>query len=297
MNDIPDKQNSADALRLLRAREQTYRNARVFQVLQILSTVAAPACLAAISISIPEWRAETAAASLALLLLDVALFDRVQSKLLKRAAKIAEQFDTDVLSIHWNEFIADSRVAPEVIVRAADQYPDTEKATKKIKDWYPTSVGRAPLRVARIACQITNLWYDADLRNSYATAVTTLPFAVIATAFVVALATDLTFEAVVLSILAPAAPIIVWALRERFRHRDTASKQDEVRAAAEKLWSNVANCTDDECERRAREFQDAIYARRASSPLIFPFVYSFRRDKMEVEMNKGADIRLKEIGY
>jgi hypothetical protein len=297
MNEIPAKQNSVDAHRLLRAREQTYREARVFQILQILATVGAPACLAVISISMPQWRAEAAAASLAMLLLDIAVFDRVQAKLLKRAAKIAEQFDCDVLSIRWNEFIADSRVEPEAIVRAADRYPDTEDAKKKITDWYPRSVGRAPLCVARIACQITNLWYDADLRKSYATAVTTLPFAVIAIAIAVALATKLTFEAVVLSILAPAAPIIVWALRERFRHRDTAIKQDEVRAVAETLWANVANCSEDECERRAREFQDAIYTRRVSSPLIFPLVYSLRRKRMEVEMNKGADIRLSEIGY
>jgi hypothetical protein len=126
--------------------------------------------------------------------------------------------------------------------------------------------------------------------------VTALPFLVTILATAVLLTTSLPFEAVVLSILAPAAPLVVWALREGFRHRDTAAKQDELKLVAEKFWTTVKSCPSEECERRTREFQDAIYARRVSSPLIFPFVYSRRRPSMEAEMNLGADMRLREIG-
>lgn len=100
-----------------------------------------------------------------------------------------------------------------------------------------------------------------------------------------------------LSIVAPAAPLVVWALREGFRHRDTAAKQDEPKLVPERFWTTVKSCPSEECERRTREFQDAIYARRVSSPLIFPFVYSLRRTDMEAEMNLGADMRLREIGF
>jgi hypothetical protein len=40
---------------------------------------------------------------------------------------------------------------------------------------------------------------------------------------------------------------------------------------------------------RSRELQDAIFNHRASSPLIFDWVYNFLRRRMEEQMNAGAD--------
>jgi hypothetical protein len=297
MNSIPEKQNSDDALVLLQAREQTYREARVYQVMQFGATVLAPTAFAITAILTPCTRAWLAGLSLGLLLLDVAVFDRVQISLITRAAKIAEQFDCLVLEMRGNAFVAGKGIDPELVHRAATRYPRSVKAREKILNWYPVAVGRAPPHVARIACQIANLWYDSDLRKTYAAMVTTLPFLLIAAAVLMALATKLSAEAMVLSILAPAAPIVVWSLRERFRHLDTARKQDEVKSYVEELWKRIGDCQPEECERSARLFQDAIYSRRASSPLIFPFVYSLRRSGMENEMNAGADKRLKDAGY
>ena len=295
MNNIPDRQNSAHAIWLLRGRQQTYAYATQLQVLQFIAIVIAPMICAVISLFVPHLRAGLATVSLTLLLLDITLLDRVQASLLRRAAKIAEQFDCEVLEMRWNDFVAENKADPEDIENAATNYPTG--MLDKLQNWYPPVVGRAPAHVARIACQLTNLRYDATLRKRYAGLVASLPVIAAIAVVIAALVSGLPFEAVVLSVLVPATPIIVWALREFFRHSDTARKQEAVKQAAEQLWQKARDCSEGDCEQRAREFQDAIYQRRVTSPLIFPLVYHMFRDAMEREMNVGAEERLQAIGY
>jgi hypothetical protein len=281
----------------MRGRQQTYRWATSLQLLQLGTTVLTPAVAAIVAVNVPEARPYLAALSLALLLLDVMFLDRAQLRFIKQAAKIAELFDHEVLELPWNDFVAGGKLDPEDIQAAAASYPTDQKSLAAIKDWYPPAVGKAPLFIARIACQLTNLRYDATLRRRYADWVMALPV-IIAIVIAVSWASlNLSFSDVVLSLLAPASPIMVWALRERFRHKDTATGQEAVKQAAESLWSRVTTCSDAECTAKAREFQDAIYQRRVSSPLIFPAVYHALRDEMEEQMNRGAEERLSQIGF
>ena len=113
-----------------------------------------------------------------------------------------------------------------------------------------------------------------------------------------ALVAGLTVQLFIASVVAPAGPILIWSLREYFRQRDTAEAQETVRGDAEALWARAKAdaCGADECEALARGFQNSIYARRVSSPLMLPLVYKLRRPAMEVQMNKGAAAYLAEIG-
>ncbi|WP_198373759.1 S-4TM family putative pore-forming effector [Roseomonas rosulenta] len=52
---------------------------------------------------------------------------------------------------------------------------------------------------------------------------------------------------------------------------------------------------EEECQRTSRELQNAIYARRASSPLIFPRIYKRLRPQMEASMNEGVADLLSEL--
>ena len=46
---------------------------------------------------------------------------------------------------------------------------------------------------------------------------------------------------------------------------------------------------------RSRELHDAIFNHRASSPLIFDWVYNLLRRRMEEQMNAGADQLVSEL--
>ena len=100
------------------------------------------------------------------------------------------------------------------------------------------------------------------------------------------------------TILAPSTPLMIWAFREHYRQLDAAQSLENIKNEAETLWDQVkANqAASEECLTRSREFQNAIFARRTLNPLIFPLIYPLLRDRMEVQMNKGAEQYLNEIG-
>ena len=296
-NAIPQAQNAESALKLMRARQATYAKASLIQSLQLVVTILAPVLGAVIGLKDPASRPYVAAASVAASLLDAAVFDRAQRKLLKTAAKIAEMFDVEVLQLPWNSFVAGKRLDGETIHAAAEGWTGEAKLAK-LRDWYPAVVGQAPLPLARIVCQRTNLWYDASLRLTYGGAIVVLAMGITASLVGAALYLNLKFLDLVTTAIVPASPVLIWAIRERNRQKDTADAQERVKDEAEALWerARAGGCAEDECGERSREFQDAIFARRATSPLILPFMYPLLRRKMEVRMNVGAADMLRKAG-
>lgn len=301
MNDIVARQNGERGQRLLRARQQTYARATRLQIIELVAVVMVPTVGAIVGLICPDpnLRAFIAAMSLLILVVDILVLDRWMRKLLKLAAQISEAFDCEVLQLPWNEFVAGAQPQPEDIHHAASRYPTDEKSDAAIRDWYPVAVSRAPIRIARLACQRTNLWYDAKLRGRYSSLLVGVPVAVTLAAIVGGSYAKLDFTGIVLTLLAPAAPVVMWSLRERNRQKDAADAQAATSGSADALLAKVkaSDCTEDECAQRSREFQDAIFARRATNPLIFPLIYKLYRSQTEDEMNAGADERLKALGY
>ena len=102
----------------------------------------------------------------------------------------------------------------------------------------------------------------------------------------------------VITLVVPASPIATWALREYFRQKDTADALEQTKSSAETFWAKAATSECDEavCAARSREFQDAIFLRRATSPLPIPWLYDLVRARMDVEMAAGAADHLRQIG-
>lgn len=293
-NSIPERQNEEPQLKLLRARQQMYAQATKFLVSQLIVTLLVPLSGVVLAAFRPEAKSYVAAASLIVLLLDVLWLDRRQKTLIKRAAKISEQFDCSVLELPWNEFTVGEKTEAEEIHSAAKAYAG-RCDDKALRDWYPSEVGSLPISLARIVCQRTNLHYDRRLRIMYGNAVRTGAIIVVLAIGLYGLAHDLSMTAWVLT-MAPAAPILAWAGREFYRQRDIAEPLEKLLSEARKFWNEALHggCDESKCLAKSREFQDAIYSRRSSSPLVFPLVYRFRRDSLEDEMHEGASDFLKQ---
>ncbi len=295
LNAIPERQNSTAALGLMRARQQTYARATRLLVWQFILTVCLPVAVGFIALAAPAIRPYTTALALMISVADATVLDRLQRNDIKLAAKISEAFDCLVLELPWNAFVAGRPPEPETLAEAEAAWRGGDGG---LLNWYPVAVGKAPLHLARIICQRTNLRYDAVLRRHYGRWVLGGAAMVLAVLMATAFATGMTVEVFVSSVVAAAGPVLIWACREYFRQRDTAEAQETVKGDAEALWSRAKNggCAEAECADLARAFQNAIFGRRAASPLMLPWVYKFRRPGMEDQMNKGAEAFLAEIG-
>jgi len=294
MNQISKRQNSPEFLRLMCARSQIYREARFFQILQLILTVGVPFLAGVLGGFCPDIRPVAGALSVALILLDVSVLDRQQRNKLKLAAKISEQFDTGVLELPWNDFIT-KHVEPEMIERASFAWPYGDT---KLRDWYTPSVSKAPIALGRILCQRANLQYDGRLRSFYGNCLIGLAVLIVSILVMIAVAKHLQFTDWVLTIAAPAGPIFLWAIRERFRQTDTGKADDMIRASVETLWKQTSTGmnTTEQSLAQSRTLQDAIFAHRSSSPMTFPFIYNYMRNRLEREMHAGIDDLLRSVG-
>lgn len=293
-NQITIRQDEPHFLKLLRARSETYREASQWQIAQFVLTVIAPLVGAVVAILTPDTRPYVAAAALVIAMLDSSLIDRFQKQKLKTAARIAEQFDCELLGMAWNPYAAGKKLEPETIEGATQRWPNGDE---KLRGWYPAAVAQVPMHLARIICQRTNLWYDGTLREKYNSI---LLWSVIAIAILLlsgGFVAQLGLVDFVAVVMAPTTPVVNWALREFFRQRDAVEALKLARAEAEALWAAALNggCEPAECARRSREFQNTIFARRANNPLIFPKIYAWLRPSLEVQMNRGAEAYVKEL--
>lgn len=296
MNDICQIQNQEPQQRLLWARRELYARGKRVLGVQLAFTVIVPILGSVVAIAVPDLRPYVALLSLLIAVLDPTVIDRWHRSLRKTAARLQEQFDTAVLSMQWDEFTAGVRVSREQIHELSVDF-NTMKSDPELVDWYPKAVERLPLHLARIICQRTNLWYDGKLRRLYGYWVLGIGILLTVLLLVIAMASGITVESFVLTVLAPASPIIIWGLREHFRQRDAADRLDRLLGGADRLWERARTgaCDAAECAAQSRQFQNAIFDHRSSSPLTFSWIYRLLRSSLETQMNRSADDMVREV--
>lgn len=292
---IPEKQNGTDAQKLLKARQQLWHQAQRTMILQIVFTVVVPIVLALAALLYPVIRPYGATFALFIAVVDASLLDRAYRGLMKRAAKASEQFDCTVLELPWNDFLVGGKLDPETIHEEATSY-ERRTSDNALKDWYSPAAAALPDHLSRIVCQRTNLWYDAKLRTAYSNSIPTALCMICAALAFAGLLVNLTLSDFVLTVLAPMAPLVLWSVREYFRQRDAAAGQDSLKASAEAFWkaASYSQITSADATKKSREFQDAIFNRRASSPLLPPGIYWTYRSRLEEQMNVGAEALIAE---
>jgi hypothetical protein len=288
LNSIPSKQNEDKNLSLLRARRRLYKMAKRYQGGVVLVTLFLPIVSLCAAAFLPDAKAYIAAAALLFGVCEVIFLDRWHKGLMKTAAKLQEDFDCDVLAMRRNEFLEGGPVDhEEVFDLSAKKFSPKEE--QQLRDWYPLAVGEVPMHVGRILCQRENLLYDGNVRKTYSHLLRIGLVLLVAGFVVYSIAYGLKVEAILLTVLAPATPVLNWTLREFFRQRDTVDTLERLKSEAQKLWKKaIEGMSEGEAAERSRELQDAIYNHRVASPLVFDFLYRFRRDGLEAQMNAGA---------
>jgi hypothetical protein len=288
-NEILTRQSRVENRLLLRARDRNYRAAKWTQGLLVLVSVLLPVLGVLVGPSHPVVRPYVAVAGLVLLVLETALLDRMQKDRLKRGAKLQEQFDTDVLDLPWNRFIAGARVEPEDI-RALSAKPLSPAREAHFEAWYDQCVGDLPPHLARLVCQRTNISYDARLRRKYGSRLLGATLTLGVALLFLGLALDVKFPELVMTLFVPFMPVLSWALRERMQHANAAASLTNLSSEWERIWTNaLAGASEVNVTRESRDLQDAIYQHRERSALVFDWVYYRLRATNEDEAHHAAE--------
>lgn len=226
---------------------------------------------------------------LLLLFLDIALLDQYQKGCIKRGAKLQEEFDTKVLKLPWNSFVAGDNVIPEDI-RSYSSKPLSKKREGEIASWYESCVGDVPIQIGRLICQRTNIHYDQRLRQRYSGGLLALTIIAGVILLLAALRMDPKFSEVIMSFFVPFTPILSWTLREHRKQLDTAAALERLQSELKKMWAVALGGESPQImEIYSRQLQDAIYQHRANASLIFDWIYRRMRNKNEDEASHAAN--------
>lgn len=287
-NYIPAKQARPEFVALLRARYRTYRDAKFTQGLFVLLTIVLPVISVLLAPACPQVKEYLALTGLVLLILGIGTIDPIQKDRIKRGAKLQEEFDVKVLGMPWNRFVAGPMVDPED-VRAASARPLSKKRESQLTPWYEPCVGELPLPFGRLICQRTNISYDERLRKKYGNFLLYGTIVLGTGLLFIGLAFKLNLSEMILTVGVPFTPLLGWTLREHRKQADTAKTLVNLKSEFEKLWDKALTGADlSELELGSRELQDAIYQHRASSPLVFDWVYDLLRTVNEDEAHHAA---------
>lgn len=295
LNDIVSLQNSAEALTLLRARRRVLDYVKRTQRAYFIAVLLLPLASVGAAAWWQQGKPWVSFMALLVAMLDFYCIDRWQKDKIKLSARLQEQFDCQVLNIPWNSFTAKKIIPEDIYALGADKLAPDVEAT--FINWYPSSVKVLPLQLARLACQRTNLWYDAALRNDYARWILWFEVVIIALLLAFGFVLGASFSDFVLTKLVPLVPLVMWLERERRRHKDTeinlSRLLDEIQVSIDKFISATSQ---EDAQGRSRQLQDAIFAHRASSPLVSNILYKIKRGHMEVRMHVGVEEFIKRLG-
>ncbi len=290
MNEIPKLQNEDRALQLLAAQRQLYARAKRLMGWQLMLAGPVTALIVVLSIYEPSLRAHAVAWGVTFFVLDVSWLGPAQRRLRESAARVQERFDCDVLSLRWDTTKVGNPEPNESVYEQAHLYQAWASTMPPLRGWYPESVQRLPLPLARIVCQRTNCWWDAKQRRSYAAVMAGWLLSSALAVVWIGVVAELAFPDLMLFVVLPLLPTIRLAHQQWEEHRSAADRLDRLREQAERVWRiAVNNPSDPNLEQEARTLQGEIFDGRKRNPPVFDFIFKWLRDRQEAQMNTGAE--------
>lgn len=290
MHSIARKQNEPRQLRFLAAQRQVYASAKTLMGWQLALSGPFAVAAAMVGIFLPDYRAFAVLAGLSVLVIDAVWLTPRQKKLRESGAKIQERFDCDVLAMEWNSVKCGSAEPPEYVLDQSESYAKWAHRMSPLTDWYPASVDKVQLPLARLICQRSNCWWDANQRRLYSRVVASALLVACLAVFMFALAAKLAVQDMILIVLTPLAPTLRLAHHQWKEHHEAAERLDRLRERTESVWlAALKDPQGDAAARDARLLQDEIYEGRRRNLPVFDLIFKRLRPSHEAQMVHAAD--------
>lgn len=295
MNQIPIEQNSQKQLERLAAQRELYSSAKKWYIAQIVLTVVIPVISATTSIYLTELAIFSAIFGVCVFVFDISIIDPEINKKKIKAAKIQELFDCDVLKIPKSPLKIVDDVTVEEVLIYYNAHIKIRENVEKIKDWYSPSVGQLSIKTARILCQRTNCWWDANLRRRFSVFLkygSIVLFLVVLLLGYLANSTLINFTLIASTL----TPFFQFCIKQCNENNEAINRLKELIAYSVQIWNEalINSCDEPTMTTNCRRLQHAIFEHRIKNPLILNVFYKLFRDKDEELMNRTSEILIQE---
>jgi|JI6StandDraft_1071083.scaffolds.fasta_scaffold12099_3 hypothetical protein len=281
---------------ILKARSIVNKNHQKWQFLQVIGMLLLPYLLAIYAIYDRDATPYVVSVAVIITIFDALVVERVLVGLTRRAAVLGDHFDTELFELPWNSASAGAPCQPEGIAQAAHDWKGDEA---ELKDRYPAEVARAPFHVARVLCQASGVWFDAELRRGFRALLILLGGVMLVALTGFGIASRLTVTDWMLSAWAPMTPIMIWMIRQHHRLSDATEANTRITSAIEELLRKVNDPTPDADQwvSETRNIQTAIFDRRAQNTWVPRWWFRRERPRLAEAQKEGLIQRLEVLNF
>lgn len=283
---ITSSQNTNESINLLAAQRFLYAKAKKIRTLRIVGSLILASIIAPITIIIfPEIKVIVGIIS-SIWVVIVFLLTHFETRLIRNAATIQEQFDTSVFDMGWNKFLAGNKISPEIIVNANRKYKGERK---KLENWYG-DISNIPHSFAVLLCQRSNLVWDWRLRRYFAW--TILIFLLILTGVdgSIAYYFNISSQVFFLGLFLPSISFIIIAIRELKEHFEIADNKEKLEGQLTNLLNQYVDRDSIVSDNDTRQIQDKIFELRKKAALIPDWWYWILKIDFENDMQSSIDM-------
>jgi SMODS-associating 4TM effector domain len=298
LNSIPEEQNEIKQLDRIAASSQLYIEAKRLLGISMILSIPVPLVWATVIAAFPALKIYGAIWGIAVTLLDRFILNPAQKKLQVQAAKVQQQFDCDLFQLDWENFHNIGHpLEPEIIYSAKRKFNKKDSTYSKLKDWYPVIVGQIPLAFARLVCQRTNCWWDAEQRRKYSNWVIAILIILSILMTLIGCIGGFSLEKFFLVVVLPLLPAFVLGISQYVDNMNAAKILDKKKQEILGIWSEaLSNAKNpNKLHDFSIQMQDAIFKNRSTSPLLFNWIYSIWREDNQDSMNSIAKGFIAEV--
>lgn len=285
---ISATQNQSLNLKRLVAQRYLYSRAKWISCIQAILVSVIPIAATIATAMHSEGRYWGALACLVAIPLEGVFLEWLKRQDRERAATIQEDFDCNVLELPWNEVLAGCRPSAEEIHSTSIRVGQVKENC--LENWYPPVVSSLPLHQARIICQRFNCTWDHKLRIQCQIGIWSLLIIICIAAIVVGILSGFYTHELVVYVLAPVSPTLLWAVREARQQRAAADGRQRLQCRLTTLLEQTVRdeMPEDEAASQSRELQNKILLLRSTCPPVFDWVYWWSREDSQQAMEKAA---------
>lgn len=294
MNDFYEKQNEPNMLKLLAGQREIYSQVKNILMKIFFAGVVIPSILSFLFFVMSFHPGYTAPWMKTFLTIYGLIFFIINHFILeytsnckKKAARIQEEYDTNLFNMEWNEIVAGKKTPISESIAYAQKHLTTE-GDDGLHNWYlnaPMNVS-APLMI--MLCQSKNMGWDAGLKrktSTFLSIILALNIIMFAITFIFTNPTYLQFIAFIAILL----PTYQFYYRYVSENKKSVARADELRTLVENTLRQVVkeHAYDTKTlEKQSRLVQDQIFNYRATGNPVPDFMHSRNRTKDEELYNR-----------
>lgn len=279
---ITVKQNEPESIRLLAAMRYLYGISKQIRLIRVGITTLLPVisviCANYFSFAIPT----IAILSAVWLIFNRTLVQEIEKSIVRKAAKIQEEFDVDLFQINWNDTLVGEKLDPEYKVGLNQKFKGDRD---KLKDWYQGLKATSHFSNVLLA-QRTSIVWDMNLRKFYGNLLITVFILCLISFILIGFYLNVSVQTLILSLFIPSLPLLLHLIETAIVHKKRSYSLGVVSA---KITNEISKSTSDNIKYRCRQFQDFIYLNRCDINTVPEKIYWIKRityDRLSKEVNE-----------